>query len=1416
MSINWNNIRPLNNSRNDGFEELVCQLAAREIITDQQQFYRIGKPDAGKECFWELKNGGLHMWQAKYFTTRLLATQWTELDSSIKKAIDSHPKLVSYYVCIPIDRPDGKTKGQRSFLDKWKLWVAKWKKYAKAKRISLDIDFWGAFELTNKLAKRECEGLTYFWFNKEEFEDAWFEHKNNNSIVALGARYSADLNFDLPIAKIFDGIARDALFENQLHELYNTVMDKYRGIHIHISHASMKKNLETLNDAIKAFRAHYESLSLTGTAAIPFATIASDLAAIVSIARLIIDNLLHLREAEEKTKEKDAYGSRLYSMELKDTNELVRAANKITYFFSSSTCVLANHPFLLLTGVAGTGKSHLLADIIKKRKERKQQSLLLLGENFTTDDLPWKQILHNQLLKTQLDELVFLGALNAKAESEQSRLIIFIDAINEGNGRKVWTSGRLAAFLQCFEKFPWLGLVLSIRTSFEKLVAPASEITSGQLLRITHPGFGGAGYAVIKSFFEYYDIEQPGSPLLNPEFENPLFLKLYCKSLADRGIHKIPDGYCGISSIIQYYLESINEKLAKPTALDYDSRKPLVRTAVDVVLERMLTNKKDYLPYLEAEAIIDPLFRSACCSTQPFLQRLIAENVFNEDLYWDNSGDSYHVVYFAYQRFQDHLMTALLLDKYLDTKNPAASFLSGPLAALVKNQPTAKDNQNLIEALSIQLPERTGVELFEVVTHTKTDYALQHGFLQSLNWRKLEAVTAYTKKFVSNVIFRKADLRNTFLETAIARSMTTDFYYNAEWLHELLIKMPVKKRDSFWTAWLQNKYDRDEDSAGAIQRLVGYTWTDEPQSHVTDTSALLGCTTLAWFFTSANRYLRDVATKSLVCQLQQRLRLAIPLLKKFEKVNDPYVADRLYASVMGAVLRGGNTNELVPISEYVYTAIFKKAKVYPHILLRDYARTIITFSLQFKAIPSIDPAKVAPAYKSKPLPAKFPTNAVIDKKYKPKKKTGHYNNENWGATAILDSMTTEYGRGVARYGDFGRYTFQRALENWKIDCNGLSNYAVQQIFDRYYDTALFTTFDREQSSGNRERMGKKYQWLMFYELLAIVSDHYPLKDENGRTSGKTIPFTGPWYPYVRDIDPTMTIQEVHAEQHTHALSNHWWFNQQYHSLQKNHQQWITNRKNLPLPENIVQVRDGEEVEWIWLEIHPDWMEKEPLGEDRYHSIRKRLMYHISSCLLPRASLAALIKYFRKQKGKIDFPEPRTMHQLFDREYYWSPAFDFADKNSTDGAHWMELTDANTGELLAALHPTTEHFMWEEEFDCSKKSMIQFYKPAKIIYNGLGLQSAEKEGQWMHANAELVCFDPSVHTPSVPGLLIRKKDLQVWLAQNNLILCWQVYGEKQLMGNYRYQKGQRNRLTIRSLYTMDDTGLKKQASFGEEE
>jgi len=64
MSINWNNIRPLENFQNDAFEELVCQLARKENISNKKIFIRKGKSDAGVECFWILENNDEIAWQA--------------------------------------------------------------------------------------------------------------------------------------------------------------------------------------------------------------------------------------------------------------------------------------------------------------------------------------------------------------------------------------------------------------------------------------------------------------------------------------------------------------------------------------------------------------------------------------------------------------------------------------------------------------------------------------------------------------------------------------------------------------------------------------------------------------------------------------------------------------------------------------------------------------------------------------------------------------------------------------------------------------------------------------------------------------------------------------------------------------------------------------------------------------------------------------------------------------------------------------------------------------------------------------------------------------------------------------------------------------------------------------------------------
>jgi hypothetical protein len=128
MSINWNNIRPLQNSQNEGFEELVCQLARHEEIPNSKRFIRKGKPDAGVECFWILENDDEWAWQAKFFTSSLNTTQWGQLDSSIKTVIAKHPKLKKYIVAIPTDPSDARLDRERSMLKKWGEHVKKWKR----------------------------------------------------------------------------------------------------------------------------------------------------------------------------------------------------------------------------------------------------------------------------------------------------------------------------------------------------------------------------------------------------------------------------------------------------------------------------------------------------------------------------------------------------------------------------------------------------------------------------------------------------------------------------------------------------------------------------------------------------------------------------------------------------------------------------------------------------------------------------------------------------------------------------------------------------------------------------------------------------------------------------------------------------------------------------------------------------------------------------------------------------------------------------------------------------------------------------------------------------------------------------------------------------------------------------------------
>src|SRR5688572_1789516 len=143
LRINWHDIRRINWTQQEGFEELVCQLAHYEPMPAGCVFQRKGKPDGGVECFWTFPDGSERGWQAKFFLTSPSSSQWGELDQSVERFLGTHPSMSRFTMAIPVDLSDARLPKQKSAQQKWEEHVAKWQKWANKHGQPVEFEYWG-------------------------------------------------------------------------------------------------------------------------------------------------------------------------------------------------------------------------------------------------------------------------------------------------------------------------------------------------------------------------------------------------------------------------------------------------------------------------------------------------------------------------------------------------------------------------------------------------------------------------------------------------------------------------------------------------------------------------------------------------------------------------------------------------------------------------------------------------------------------------------------------------------------------------------------------------------------------------------------------------------------------------------------------------------------------------------------------------------------------------------------------------------------------------------------------------------------------------------------------------------------------------------------------------------------------------
>ncbi len=430
IDLDFSKIRIHDGSQNNGFEELVCQLAHLSIPNGADFFVRKDGAggDAGVECYWKLLDGSEQAWQAKYFINPLDSSQWTQICDSVEAALKKHPKLTKYYICLPRDWNDSRKKGTSgktvtSAWDQWQKHVGIWQKIATSRGMSVEFTYWCKHEISSLLQqdKAEFSGRAKYWFGTPILTSKHFSRLVQISRLALGDRYTPEYHLDLPIAEIIESLGKTNywwdLLAKQL-ESWKESASKAEGAIVKVRETLKISESISLEQDIDGLASLFIHRLKNRTFLETLEDSKSRLDVLKNKLSAISNKLLSTSSTEEdRSVRSDIYG-------------FERAVDSFGHFITRNVTKVALKRAVLLAGEAGMGKSHLLCDIALSRIDEELPTVFILGQHYLGGNP--LTTLKDQLDLSDVSHEVLLGALDAAGEANHTKTLVIIDAINEG------------------------------------------------------------------------------------------------------------------------------------------------------------------------------------------------------------------------------------------------------------------------------------------------------------------------------------------------------------------------------------------------------------------------------------------------------------------------------------------------------------------------------------------------------------------------------------------------------------------------------------------------------------------------------------------------------------------------------------------------------------------------------------------------------------------------------------------------------------------------------------------------------------------------------------------------------------------------------------------------------------------------
>jgi hypothetical protein len=1309
--IDFARIRPYGQpaSRDKAFEELSCILLRNGVIEwpAGTRFFRFGNPDGGREGKGVLPNGEVWAWQSKYLTT-FDASAAGQVTSSVKRALATEPNLKRYYVTLPIDLPAGDTDSLTSAHTRWLDKVPEWEKLAQERGMDVEFMLVNAHELISALTRAENEGRARYWFGADTLSLPWQRQRLEEAVATAGPRYTPDLHVEVSTVQALHAAGRTDTYVARWRAALAQLRDSSRGrwrspTDVPAFEEALSRCHEALDKADTALTGMIAAAETSDELPEIAQTVADALAAVGDV-----DDLLH-KHCLTDDRHFVNYAATLYTS-CTSARAALHAAGDLA---SSVLTRAADTKRLVMTGRAGTGKTHLFCDVATQRLAQGRPTLFMLGQDFdATNLLP--QVARIAGLDGGTETAI--ASFEAASEAAGHVGLLLIDALNDSDRPERWAD-TLRRLLTIVDRYNNVAVAVSCRTEFVDTVLGAPGLPT-----MEHRGFAEATDRAVRRFTHVYGLEPPTFPALNPEFGNPLFLKLTCEALQTLGATRFPLGSAGITTVLEAFLEAVNRRLSGAARCDYDEASDPVGRVVRELAQRGAG------PYDRAEV------RQLTESVQPtthgwsrsLMRGLIAEGVLIE------VGDG--GIAFGYQRLGDILRARDLAEQ-------------GPEAVREGFEGIESGRwreRGLLGALAVLVPEHHQQEIFEVLAETDGGVRrdVVEAFLESLLLRGPTSITPRAPAVVEELLGDVGEADEVW-DRLLRIACVPGHPLNADWLHAYLSSLDLVERDATWSQWLIGSGDDDR---CPVTRLLDWAWPADPDQRrsLPDDVASLATTCLSWLLTTPDRRVRDRATKALTSTAERGLVGFLTSLGTFRGVNDPYITERLAGAVCGAALRSDDPQILTGLADGLAALLTDEPPL--HLLTRDYARHV------FETAQAHGWAGAAPSRS----PGEWPISTRSAEEIDP----------------LAGPPDYDYGSiwsSVAGLGDFGRYVLKPALRNLAVEHEQeLAHDVERAVFDRVLELGWtpqrFQQLDQGHHGGHDgdvERVGKKYQWIALSETLGRLTDHLlarqPWDDDGPR------PYEHAEQVVWRDIDPTLLARKPARINSPHELP---WFapvSAQFPDVDGD--EYPSDMAGVPDSLELLAVTDAHGESWLVLAGDYRWVQQLPPEVAALGVPRHETWMRVNAYLVPTTQVDDLIGWARgKDWSEPWMPDIAEAHNVLLGAHPDGPGWE-----STDGtAEWREA--AGGGPPPCEFRQCAVWYGGTgTSRDASAEEETRGYVPTRPLMDlglapGRDFRSDDSTGP--------AVLDPSV-VPGGPPTLVIRRDLASRLQAAGSTVFWTV-------------------------------------------